>query len=104
MVNFFYTVGVLLFILLFILLFSIFIAIYARKAGYSFLLWAIVSFLCDPLSALFLLANLPDKKIEERRNKEMALLERQLAKRTFFHKGETSNVSEQTISDEKTIG
>jgi hypothetical protein len=84
--------------------FNIFIGISARKAGYSFFSWAIVSFLGDPLSVLFLLANLPDKKIEKRRNKEMALLERQLAKRTFLHKGETSTVSEQTISDEKTIG
>ena len=87
-----------------VLFFTIFVGTYARKAGYSFLSWVIVSFLCDPLSALFLLANLPDKKIEERRNKEMALLERQLAKRTFLHKGETSTISEQTISDEKTIG
>jgi hypothetical protein len=87
-----------------VLFFNIFVGIYARKAGYSFFSWVIVSFLGDPLSVLFLLANLPDKKIEERRNKEMALLERQLAKRTFLHKDETSTISEQTISDEKTIG
>ena len=95
--------GTLLFVCV-ALFFRIYVGIYARKAGYSFLSWIIVSFIGDPLSVLFLLANLPDKKIEERRNKEMALLERQLAKRTFLHKGETSTISEQTISDEKTIG
>ena len=87
-----------------LLLISIFVGTRARKIGYSSLLWGIVSFLYAPLAALYLLADLPDRKMEKRRKKEMALLEKQLAKRKLLHRSETSSISDQTISDERTIG
>lgn len=92
------------FSLLIYLLIGIFVCTRARKIGYSSLLWGFVSFFYAALAALYLLADLPDRKMDERRKKEMALLEKQLAKRKLLHKSGTSSISNQTISDEKTIG
>jgi hypothetical protein len=87
-----------------LLLISIFVGTRARKIGYSPFLWGVVSFLYAPLAALYLLADLPDRTMDERRKQEMALLEKQLAKRVLLHRGNTSSISEQTISDERTLG
>ena len=71
--------------------------------GYSGFLWIIISVIYHPLFSLCLLATLPNRKLEEKRKEEMRLLQKQLARRQFAIKENSSIISHQTISDDKTI-
>jgi hypothetical protein len=81
----------------------VFIGIRAREMGYSGLLWFFTSFLCGPLSSLYLLTALPNRNIEKKRKKEMILLKEQLSKNAFTRRGGSSSISHHTISDDKTM-
>ena len=85
------------------IIFCIFVSLNARKMGYSSFLWFLVSALYSPLVSLFLLAALPNRKLEEKRKEEMRLLQKQLARRQFVITKDSSIISHQTISDDKTI-
>ncbi len=85
------------------LILSILVSRNARKMGYSSFLWFIVSVLSMPLVSLYLLAALPNRNLEEKRKKEMSLLEKQLAQRKFVTTEGSSVIPRQTISDDKTI-
>jgi uncharacterized membrane protein YhaH (DUF805 family) len=74
----------------------------ARKMGYSGLLWLLVSILYWPLASLYLLAALPNRKLDKDRKKEMSLLKQQLAKRKYSVGNTSSIVPGHTISDERT--
>ena len=84
------------------IIYTIVIFINARKMGYSGFLWLFVSLLYNPLATIYLLAALPNKKLDQRRKEEMLLLKRQLAQRGLVNKGESSAIPRQTISDERT--
>ena len=75
----------------------------ARKIGYSGLLWFIASFFYWPLACLYILAALPNKKLDKRRREEMILLQEQLAKKRRLENPSSSSIPQHTISDEKTI-
>jgi hypothetical protein len=86
------------------IVFCILVFYSARKMGYPGLLWLIVSILYWPLATLYLLAALPNRKLDEDRKKEMALLKQQLAKRKYSFDNTSSIVPGHTISDDRTIG
>ena len=72
--------------------------------GYSSISWFFVAFLASPLVALYLLAALPDRSVEEKRKKDLELLEIQLAKSETYSKDTDTNVLPRfTISDDPTI-
>ncbi len=74
----------------------------ARKMGYSGFVWLFVSVLYRPLVSLYLLASLPNRKLDEQRKKEMSLLRKQLEQRRWLTEEGTSDIPRQTISDEET--
>lgn len=80
----------------------ILVFINARKIGYSGFLWLLVSVLYMPLASLYLLAALPNRKLDEQRKKEMSLLQKQLEQRKWVTEEGTSDIPRQTISDEET--
>ncbi len=81
----------------------IFIGIRAREMGYSGLLWFFTSFLYAPLASLYLLTALPNRSIEEKREKEMLLLKAELFNNTFARREGSSPISDYTISDDTTM-
>ncbi len=83
---------------------ALFIADTARLRGYSSILWFIASLLLTPLIALCFLAALPDQSIEKKREKDMELLEKQLAQRGLLGKDIDLTVPPRhTISNDATI-
>lgn len=70
--------------------------------GYSGFLWLFVSLLYWPLATIYLLAALPNRKLDQRRKEEMLLLKKQLAQRGLVNRRESSAIPRQTISDERT--
>ncbi len=88
-------------LIIFIIL-AILVFINARIMGYSGFLWLLVSVLYMPLVSLYLLAALPNRKLDEQRKKEMSLLQKQLEQRRWGTEEGTSNIPGQTISDEET--
>jgi|GEM_PF-5246800 len=88
--------------LIWTIIFSIVVFGNAKKMGYSGFLWLFVSLLYWPLATIYLLAALPNKKLDQRRKKEMLLLKKQLAQRGLVNREESSVIPRQTISDERT--
>ncbi len=80
----------------------ILVFINARKIGYSGFLWLLVSAFHMPFVFLYLLASLPNRKLDQQRKKEMSLLRKQLEQRRWVTEEGTSDVPRQTISDEET--
>lgn len=75
----------------------------AKEMGYSGFFWFVVSFLYRPLVAIYFLAILPNRNLEKERKEEIVLLKKQLLKSHSIKKANLSAISEQTISDNKTI-
>ena len=93
-----------LILLISIIYFSILVARQGEKKGYSYLKWFIVSFCFIPIAFLYLLAELPNRKIDFKREEEMKLLEEQLSKTNRTKKASSSEtIAAETISDEITI-
>lgn len=81
---------------------SIIVFINAKKMGYSGFLWFLASVFYWPLASLYLLASLPNRKLDEQRKKEMSLLRKQLKQRRWVTPEGTSDIPRRTISDEET--
>lgn len=76
----------------------------ARKMGYSGSLWLIVSLLYWPLASLYLLASLPNRKLAQKREKEIRLLKQQLAKRGLISRQGSADMSDKIIGDDAIDG
>lgn len=75
----------------------------ARRYGYSGLLWAFVSLLASPILVMIFVTGLPNRKIEEQRQAERTLLDRQLEKRGPVLARGLASVPMHTISDDATM-
>jgi hypothetical protein len=92
-----------------IIILSSFVAWRARQMGFSMIIWFIISSISIYLNIfifffiVYILASLPDRSLNSKRKREMALLEKQLEEKKSFEETGLLDVPRQTISDEKTV-
>jgi hypothetical protein len=94
--------NLLLFIIMMII-FNIIIFIRAREMGYSGFLWVLMGVLFGPIGLIYLLAALPNRKLDQKRAKEMRLLKVQLEQARLRGKRNLTIRSDRTIDDKGTI-
>jgi hypothetical protein len=78
----------------------------ANSIGYSRLLWTFASALAlysNPLTLLYLLSVLPNRKLEQERQLKMSRLEQKLKEKGIKQVRKFKNITHQTISDESTM-
>jgi hypothetical protein len=80
-----------------------FVASAAGRRGYSRLLWLFIAFFSFPLAAAFTLASLPDASREERRQRFVDWLRREMAQRGKGAEVSAIASSNGTISDLQTL-
>lgn len=78
----------------------------ASSIGYSRLLWTVASALAlysNPLTLLYLLSVLPNRKLDQERQLKMSRLEQKLKEKGIKQVKRVKNITHQTISDESTM-
>lgn len=78
-------------------------AVVAASRGYSFLFWLVVSVGMNPVVALFVLAALPDRSLDGRRAREVAILDHQIASARAGAPGRSA-APVRSIGDASTLG
>lgn len=91
-------------------LFSLILFTRARQMGYSGWVWGLMGFFVSWIGMIYLLAALPNRKLEQKRAKEMRLLKTQIQEARLRGReinstiGSNITIGDQgTISDDKTI-
>jgi|GEM_PF-132586 len=89
--------------IIFIIVGGIFTAYYAGHLGYSRVKWFIASAFGGFFAIIYILAELPNRMLEKKRRKEMAILKWKLEHRKIASKSSETKVSEDSIGDDETI-
>jgi hypothetical protein len=78
----------------------------ASSIGYSRLLWTFTSalaFYSNPLTLLYFLSILPNRKLDQDRQLKMSLLEQKIKKKGIKKVKILKDITNETISDESTM-